>query len=143
MSTPAQPPSPLSSTAQPGAFQPAQLGGTLVMHTPLPDVTPYPLRPDEFRTLCDGEMSEVRSLRDTCFGACLVGLAAIASQLSTLEWDSAVKQGRHPVFWTIIIFAITGTTFAVAVVTHLLTRHMRTRSAYSRQIETIKQYFHI
>jgi hypothetical protein len=146
MSTIPQPPNVQLLDAQQGGFQPVQpmhLGGALVMPAPLPSVKSYPLSPTDFLALRDGEMSEARSLRDTCFGAFLVGLAAIASQLSTLEWDSAMKQGRHPIFWTVLIFAITGTTFAIGVVTHLLTRHMRTRSAYSRQIGTICKYFDI
>jgi hypothetical protein len=138
MSTPAQPPN-----NQPGTFQPVQLGGTLVMHAPLPNVTPYPLAPAEFLTLRDGEMSEPRSLRDASIGAFLVGAAAIASQHSSLDWASALKEGRHPIFWTGLIYVITFTAFFTAVITHLLTRRMGTRSAYSRLIATISSYFGI
>jgi hypothetical protein len=109
----------------------------------MPDVTPYLLRQEDFLTLRDGEMSEGRSLRDASIGAFLVGAAAIASQLSTLDWDSALKENRHPIFWTGVIFVITATAFFTAVITHLLTRHTRDRSAYSRQIATISAYFHI
>jgi len=111
------------------------------MPQPLPSVKPYLLRQEDFLTLRDGEMSEVRSVRDTCIGAFLVGAAAIASQLSTLEWDSALKQGRHPIFWTVVIFVITATALLACAITHLLMRHMRTRSAYSRLTDTIAKYF--
>ena len=143
MSTPSQPPNTHLPNSQTGPFQPVQLGATLVMPAPLPNVTPYPLRPDEFLTLRDGEMSEPRALRDASIGAFLVGAAAIASQFSTLDWDSALKENRHPVFWTGVIFVITATAFITAIITHLLTRHAGNRSAYSRQIATISAYFHI
>jgi hypothetical protein len=113
------------------------------MPAPLPNVTPYPLRQEEFLILRDGEMSEYRSLRDTCFGAFLVGAAEITSHLSDPEWVSALKQGRSTSLWSLVIFIITATTFILTVTTHVLMRRMSNRSAYSRQIATISQYFHI
>ncbi len=136
MSTPARPPN-----APHASYTPGPLGGGFEMPQPLPSVKPYLLRQEDFLTLRDGEMSEVRSVRDTCIGAFLVGAAAIASQLSTLEWDSALKQGRHPIFWTVVIFVITATALLACAITHLLMRHMRTRSAYSRLTDTIAKYF--
>jgi hypothetical protein len=113
------------------------------MHAPLPNVTPYPLAPAEFLTLRDGEMSDLRSLRDTCFGAFLVGAVEITSQVSTPEWVSALKQGRPTILWTLLTFTITATTFILTVTSHIQMRRTSTRSAYSRQIATISKYFGI
>lgn len=143
MSTPAQPPNTQPSNVQSGGFQPAQLGGGLVMPEPLPNVKPYPLRHEEFLTLRDGEMNEYRSLRDACFGAFLVGAAEITSHLSDPEWVAALRQGRATSLWSIVIFIITATTLILAVTTHILTRRTSDRSAYSRQIVTISRYFGI
>jgi hypothetical protein len=133
MSTPAQPPS-----NQAGAFQPVALGATLVMPAPLPNVTPFPLRPDEFLILRDGEMSEVRSLRDIGIGALVAGVLTIATHLANLDWDSALRQGRHPMLWTVVLFLIPLVALCGVVIAQMLITHMRTRSAYSRQIETIE-----
>jgi hypothetical protein len=113
------------------------------MPAPLPNVTPCLLRPDEFLILRDGEMSEVKSLRDISVGAFVAGATAIASQLSTLDWDTALKQGRHPIAWTVALFVITTTALLGVAIGQMLMTHMRTRSAYSRQIATMEMYFHI
>jgi hypothetical protein len=123
--------------------QPVELGGTLVMPEPLPDIKPYLLRQEEFLTLRDGEMSSYRSIRDVCFGAFLVGAAEMASKLSSPEWSAAMKQGRPTILWTLVIFTITTTTLILTLTAHISMRRMNARSAYSRQIGTISKYFGI
>jgi hypothetical protein len=134
---------PISPNTPAGAFNPVNLGASLVISAPLPDVTPFLLRPEDFLTLRDGEMSEVRSLRDISIGAFIAGAVAIASQLATLDWKLAAEQGRHPVFWTVVLLVITATALFAAAITQALMTHMRTRSAYSRLIATISSYFGI
>lgn len=46
----------------------------------------YALRPDQFQTLCDGEMSVSRSLRDACIGAFLTGVVGIVGIVLTIDW---------------------------------------------------------
>jgi hypothetical protein len=136
MTTPPQTPN-----TQPGGYTAGQLGGGFEMPAPLPNVTPYLLRQEDFLTLRDGEMSEYRALRDACFGAFLVGAAEIASHLSDPEWVSAFKQGRAT--WSIVIFIITATTLILTVTMHTMCRRMSNQSAYARQIHTISAYFGI
>jgi hypothetical protein len=76
------------------------VGGTLVI-PPQPNVMSYALRQDQFETLCDGEMSVSRSIRDACIGAIATGVTGLAGILLTIDWDLAEKQGRHPVPWVI------------------------------------------
>jgi len=139
MSTPAQPP----NTQQAGFSSPLQLGGTLVMPAPMPNVIPYALRPDEFLILRDGEMSEVRSLRDIGIGALVAGVLTIATHLADLDWESALKQGRHPIAWTMVLLLIPSVALCAVVIAQMVISHMHTRSAYSRQIETLEAYFGI
>lgn len=70
---------------------------------PQPNVVPYPLRPDQFLTLRDGEMSVSRSFRDACIGAFATGSVGLAGILLTIDLDSAAKQGRHPLVWIVFL----------------------------------------
>jgi hypothetical protein len=133
MGTPTQPP----NVAQ-ANFQPAvSFGGTLA-GTPQPNEPFYPLRCDQFLTLRDGEMSGPRSMRDICIGAPVTGVFAIASLLATLDWDSALKQGRHPVGWTVILGGLTLAALLTVLIAQLLMSWTRNRSAYSRVVQTIE-----
>src|SRR6266852_5375310 len=98
MSTPNPP---LNPTSASGTYK-VDLGGSLAME-PQPDVTPYPLRPDQFQTICDGEMSVSRSTRDACVGAFLTGAVGIASVFLTIDWEVAFNQERLPLPWTIAL----------------------------------------
>ena len=89
----------------------------------------------------DGEMSEPRSTRDMCIGAFVTGLVGIASLLLTLDWDFSLKQGRHPILWTVILCSLTAIALAVAALAQMFIRRTRTRSAYSRVVGMIRRHF--
>jgi hypothetical protein len=136
MSTPNQPLNPVDPAYQ------VDVGGSLVI-PPQPNVTTYPLRPDQFQTICDGEVSVSRSLRDACIGAFLTGMVGVAGVFLTVDWDQAVKQGRHPLPWTIGLCTVTGVAFIVGVVEWIRMWQTGSRSSYSRLIQAIKEYFHL
>jgi hypothetical protein len=113
------------------------------MPNPLPDVMPYPLRPDEFLTCCEGEMSGARSIRDGCIGAVVTGMVGIAGILLTIDWDAAEKQGRHPFLVTLILSTLTLSALAVGLVENKRMKQTKTKSSYSRVIQTIATYFRL
>jgi hypothetical protein len=106
-----------------------------------PDVLTYPLRPDQFQTLCDGEMSVSRSTRDACIGAFLTGAVGIAGVLLTIDWDEAARQGRHPLLWTVGLATLTGVAFIYGTVETISERRIKTNSSYSRLTDGLKEYF--
>lgn len=142
MSTPNQPLI-QTATAPAGNFQPAvSLGGTLAA-PPQPNEPFFPLRCDQFLTFCDGEMNVARSIRDACIGAFATGVVGIAGMLVTIDWDSALKEGRHPIFWTVVLFVFTLTALALAVFEWVTMYRTRTKSTYSRLVKAIADYFDI
>ncbi len=129
-------PPPLTTT--PSTYHP--VGGTLVI-LPQPDIMSYALRQDQFETLCDGEMSVSRSIRDACIGAIATGVTGLAGILLTIDWDLAEKQGRHPMLWVIAMCSLTLVALVYCVVESIRMYRTRGSSTYSRLIKTIKQYF--
>ena len=129
MSTPSQPPN-----------YHLNVGGTLVVPQQ-PDVMTYPLRQDQFETLCEGEMSTARSTRDACFGAFLTGAVGIIGIFVTIDWDEAVKLGRHPYAWTFILCLLTGLAIIYLAVSSIQMWRTKTESSYSRLVEKLRQYF--
>lgn len=125
MTTPTRSPNPVKQTFQ--------LGGTLA-GTPQPDEPFYPLRCDQFLTMCDGEMSEMRSARDICLGSFVTGIVG----LLTLDWNFT----RHPLLTTLLC-SLTLAALLVAALTQWFIHRMRTRSAYSRVVGTIQRHFKI
>lgn len=124
------------------SFNAVPLGGTLVM-SPQPNVISYALRPDQFLTLCDGEMNEARSIRDACLGVFATGIVGIAGILLTIDWDAAVRQGRHPIGFTIFLGAVTCAGLIVALAEQRRITQTRTKSTYARLVRTIADYFKI
>jgi hypothetical protein len=117
-------------------------GGTLAA-IPRPIEKFFPLRRDQFLTFCDGEMSEARLVRDACMGAFATGLVGMAGILLTIDWNVAARQGRHPLLVTLILSTLTLAALVVGLVEHRRMKQMRTKSSYSRLIQTIASYFGI
>lgn len=138
MSTPNQP----TNTTQGTYIPTVPLGGTLAA-APQPNEPFFPLRRDQFLTFCDGEMSGARSIRDACIGAFATGVVGIIGMLVTMDWDSALKQGRHPIFWTVVLFVFTLTALILGVFEWVGMYRTRSKSSYSRLLKTIAEYFGI
>jgi hypothetical protein len=140
MSTPNLPTAPVPA---PGSFQPAvTIGGTLAA-TPLPNEPFFPIRKDQFLTFCEGEMSGAKSMRDVCIGTFLAGAVGVAGIFLTIDWEIAVKQGRHPLLVTLILSTLTFSALVVGLIEHRGMKQMSTRSSYSRLVQTIAGYFGI
>jgi hypothetical protein len=134
---------PTNQTAPAASFQPAvTIGGTLAA-TPLPNESFFPIRRDQFLTFCEGEMSGAKSMRDVCIGTFLAGAVGVAGILLTIDWDVAVKQGRHPLLVTLILSTLTFSALVVGIIEHRGMKMMSTKSSYSRLIQTIAEYFGI
>ena len=118
------------------------VGGTLVI-PPQPDVMSYALRQDQFETLCDGQISVSRSVRDACVGAFATGMAGLIAIWLTLDWDLAEKQGRHPMPWVILLCTLTAVALLYGIVESIRMWRTQSNSPYARVVRTIKQYFGI
>jgi hypothetical protein len=109
---------------------------------PQPDEPVFPLRREQFDLLCEGEVSEQRTVRDVClatFGSAMVGLIGL---LATVDWDSAVRQGRmRPFIWTAILAAIVLAAAVTAVVAQWRLTRTGTSSGYSRIQHKILDFF--
>jgi len=67
----------------------------------------------------------------------------VAGILLTIDWEVAVKQGRHPLLVTLVLSTLTVSALVVGCIEHLGLKRMRSKSAYSRLIQTIADYFGI
>jgi len=116
------------------------VGGSLIIPSQ-PNVMTYALRQDQFETLCDGEMSVSRSIRDACIGAIATGVTGLAGILLTVDWDLAEKQGRHPVPWVIAMCSLILVAVVYSIAESIKMWRTQTSSAYSRLVGALKQYF--
>lgn len=136
MSTQSQP-----ASASQGKYH--AVGGALVVPSQ-PDESCYPLRMDQFETMCDGEMSTARSSRDVCFGILATGCAAITGLYFTIDWDSTISHGRKgPIVVISLLSIATASALVIAIAEMVRMRQTRGHSGYARLIRTISEYFHI
>src|SRR5882757_2036857 len=135
---------PPNQAATGGTFQPqpVTVGGTLTAN-PLPNEPFFPIRRDQFLTFCEGDMSGAKSMRDICIGTFLAGAVGVAGILLTIDWDVAVKQGRHPLMVTLILSTLTFSSLVVGLIEHRGMKRTSTKSSYSRLIQAIAEYFGI
>lgn len=132
--TPTQPPN------APATQNNYNVGGSLIV-PPQPNVMSYALRQDQFQTLCDGEMSTSRSIRDACIGAFATGLVGIAGILMTIDWQTAEKQGRHPTACIVVLSTLTLTALVVGLIEWKRMNQTCNNSTYARLVSSIKGYF--
>jgi hypothetical protein len=136
MSTPATPTNTGSATYQ------ILLGGTLAGN-PQPPEPFYPLRCDQFLTLRDGEMSEARAVRDSCISAFVAAVVGIGGLVAVIDWDASIKDQRVAIGATAVLSVGAAAALVVAWVQQRHITHTRTRSAYSRLVDTITGHFAI
>lgn len=134
MSTPDQP----ASRGKP-TFAP--VGGTMVIPSQ-PDEPVFPLRGEQFDLLCEGEVSEQRTVRDICIAVLASSAVGLVGLLATIDWGSVVREGRKaPFIWTLILavgVCAAGVTGAIA---QWRVSRMRTQSGYSRVRKRISDFF--
>ena len=75
-------------------------------------------------------MSAAKSMRDICIGTFIAGAVGVAGILLTIDWDIAVKQGRHPLLVTLILSTLTFSALVVGVKEHRGMKQMSTKSSY-------------
>jgi hypothetical protein len=121
---------------------PLEFGGTLA-GTPLPPEPFYPLRCDQFLTLRDGELSEARSIRDSCLSAFAAAAVGIGGLVAVINWDASIKQQKVALAATAVLCIGAVATLIVAWVQRRHIKRTRTKSTYARLINTIAGHFEI
>ena len=127
--------------ASPGKPTFAAVGGTMVIPSQ-PDEPVFPLRREQFDLLCEGEVSEQRTVRDICVAVLASSVVGLVGLLATIDWSSAVREARKaPFIWT----AILATSVCAATVTGAIAQwrvsRTRTQSGYSRAKNRISGFF--
>lgn len=110
---------------------------------PRPDECGFPLREDEFQTLCEGEISEARAGRDLCIGSGVGALVGLAGVLANTDWDTIWQPGRRGWFVTSLVILLSAVVGSVAGVCIYQARLVRTLndSSYSRLKKRISDWF--
>lgn len=114
-----------------------------VIVPPRPDEYGFPLREDEFQTLCEGEINEARAGRDLYVGSGVGALVGLVGVLATTDWDTTWKPGRRGWFLSclVILFsAVIGSVVGACIHQARLTR-TRNDSSYSRLRKRISEWF--
>jgi hypothetical protein len=126
-----------------GAAKPtlSAVGGTMVI-PPQPDEAAYPLRREQFDLLCEGEISEERTVRDICIAVFVSAFVGLIGLLATVDWNTAIREGRRaPFIWTAsLAVAVFASLVSGATAQWRLSR-IRTCSGYSRVRKRISDFF--
>lgn len=126
-----QPPS--VEAAEPAQAQPYHASSLVV--PPRPDECGFSLREDEFRILCEGDISDLRAGRDLCIGSLVTALAALAGAFYTTDWDIVWQPGHRKSFLYLAILLILAAGSAVGVYIYRnRLNHTRRNSAYARLV---------
>jgi Domain of unknown function (DUF3395) len=102
----------------------------------------FALREEEFRILCEGEVTTARSNRDVCIGVSFTALIGLIGVLSIVDWESAWKPGHRAwLLWLGVLLIFASGAAMGALTHHLRLRQMRDNSAYSRLTQRITDWF--
>jgi hypothetical protein len=121
-----------------------EAGGSLIVQ-PLPAEAAFPLRKDDFLTLCEGDISEARSNRDVCAGISCTAVVGFFGVLAAIDWDTIWKAGPLKIIVLVILLMfllITTSGSAVGALIHnsRLKRTLKD-SPYSRvKARLLKEY---
>lgn len=134
MSTPDRP----ANSAKP-TFAP--VGGMMVIPSQ-PDEPVFPLRREQFDLLCEGEVSEQRTLRDVCVAVLASSAVGLVGLLATVDWGSAEREARRgPFIWTVILAVAVFAAFVTGAIAQWRVSRMQTQSGYSRTRKRISDFF--
>jgi hypothetical protein len=116
--------------------------GSLVV-PPRPDEVGFPLREDEFKTLCEGEVSTDRSGRDLSIGLCVGAAVGFVGILATTDWATAWNSDRRaPLIWSLgILFFIAAGSLVGAIICCVRLYRTHKSSSYSRLKGRIEGFF--
>lgn len=108
----------------------------------LPDEITYGLREDEFRILCDGEMSQARGGRDFCIGVGVTALLGLVSIFATLDWKTVWNEKRVLPFIACAVMLIIAAGCAAGWwIFRIRMRQSENNSPYSRLRTRIDGFF--
>jgi hypothetical protein len=130
-----------------GPNQSAQVQGSYhasaLVVPPRPDEVGFPLRQDEYETLCEGELSEARANRDLSFGIFVGACVGLCGVLATTDWSTIWQPEKRWPFlaWSVVLLTITVASGIAAIIYHWRLRRTRTNSPYSRLTKKITAWF--
>lgn len=103
----------------------------------------FPLREDEFRTLCEGEFSQARASRNLSVGICITAIVGLAAFLAVVDWETSLKpEHRSRVLFGLALLLMTVAGSAVAGIIHQLRMSRASgKSPYSRLTSRIAEWF--
>jgi hypothetical protein len=134
MSTPDERPNQGKATYTP-------VGGTIII-PPQPNEPAFPLRREQFDLLCEGEVSEQRTVRDICVAVLASSAVGLVGLLATIDWDSAVREARKaPFIWTAILAILVCAAAVTGAVAQWRVSRTRAQSGYSRVKRRISDFF--
>jgi hypothetical protein len=116
-------------------------GGTVV--TPRPSEQAYPLRQEEFLTLCDGEGANAAAQwRNFCLAWFLSAVIGLAGLWGSVDFDQAVKTKRmSPVVWALALGLMVLVSLCLTLFFHFYGRKQQGAGPYTRLKKKIGDIF--
>ena len=107
-------------------------GGTVV--TPQPNERAYPLRMEEFLTLCDGDETNTSAQwRNFCLAAFVTAAIGFAGLLATIDFAQVVAEKKlAPIVWTSVMALIMLLSGVLTAFFHSISRESEEAGAYKR-----------
>ncbi len=116
-------------------------GGTVV--TPRPSEQAYPLRQEEFLTLCDGEgANAAQQWRNFCLAWFLSAVIGLAGLWGSVDFDQAVQSKRmSPVIWALVLGLMVLASLCLTLFFHAVCRKQQGAGPYMRLKKRIGDMF--
>jgi hypothetical protein len=107
---------------------------------PRPDEMGFPLREDEFRTLCDGSSSDAKSGMYFCIGLLTSAVVGVISLFENADWASfwANKRGMLLTYFAVELVIAAGSFAGLLICGYHLGKQ---KTPYSRLKNKIEGYF--
>jgi|SRR5208282_3049979 len=141
---PPTPPTPTAPTTPSLAPAPLKFTvGSTVVPSSSAEVA-FPLREEQFQTLCEGEMNSDRSGRDVCIGLFIGALIGFVGILAATDWTVVwvTSDRRRPLIWSLgILFFIAAGSLVGIIVCWIRLWRTHKNSSYSRLKRRIEDFF--